>query len=116
MDALGGLQVVGHSLRPERDPALAGQWLSDCLNSGKRDKLSLAQISLIFRRAHALGAHEGWNRACAVHGYAPTTPVTPQDQLADALRQAERLRHESELAHARLVGLMRSAGVFVEGM
>jgi hypothetical protein len=113
---LGGLQRVGHMLRPDHDPVLAGQWLSHCLNNDHRDKLSLRQITLILRTAHARAEHAGFHRLCAVHGYAPATPITPNDELADAVRAAQSARIASEQANARLIATMRAAGVNTEGM
>lgn len=123
-EALGGLQVAGHALRPDTDPALAGHWLGHCLTDSKRDKLALSQVVHLFRKANALGEHDGFAVFAAACGYA-ATPVTPEAELAAAMKRAETLRHEATRAASDLQSLidnpellarMKAAGLKLEGL
>lgn len=99
VDALGGLQVVGHRLRPEIDPILAGQWLAHCLDPERREKLAFEQVAWIFAQAKLAGAHAGFAQLAEVCGYRVTAVLDPKDELADLVRRAESaLRHGTELS------------------
>jgi hypothetical protein len=114
IDALGGLQSVGHMLRPELEPDAAGRWLSHCLQPRKRDKLSIAQILLIFREANSKGEHEGfeaWSRGC---GYRAGQPITPESELAELQKRAMRTLRESQDAQRELFERMRAAGIKID--
>lgn len=104
VDALGGLQEVGHDFKPEIDPALAGQWLSHCLTAAKRDKLSLQQIVHIFRSAHGKGEHDGFAVFAKLCGY-QVTPVGFDAELADAIKRAQSAAEEARSATQHLESL-----------
>ena len=121
VDALGGLQQVGHDLRPDLEPDIAGQWLSHCLTAAKRDKLSLSQQRHIFRAAHAAGEHAGFEAFAATCGYT-ATPFAADTQFVDAVKRAEAAKREAiEAAHdlellsdnPRLMAIMRAANLKV---
>jgi hypothetical protein len=124
VDALGGLQSVGAELRPESDvdPIISGQWLSHCLTASKRDKLSLRQIAWIFRKAHNIGEHAGFEQFAALCGYT-ATPVAPAQELAELRHQADaavRAAHDAArdlellIDNPRLFATMRAAGLKIE--
>jgi hypothetical protein len=124
VESLGGLQEVGHMLRPDMDPALAGQWLSHCLTSTKRDKLSEQQRHLIWRRAHAIGAHEGYQAFARSLGYS-ADPITVDAQLVDAIKRAEAARLvaaetandlASILDNPRLIATLKAANINVDAL
>jgi len=92
---IGGLQEVGSQLKPESDPVLAGQWLAHCLTADKRDKLSLAQIVLIFHRAYLQGEHDGFQQFAALCGY-EAKPVLPEELLAVALKRAQQAKADAD--------------------
>jgi hypothetical protein len=121
VDALGGLQKVGHGFKPETDPALAGQWLSHCLTKGKRDKLSLDQVVHIFKQAHAAADHDGFAVFALLCGY-QVQPLGVDAQLADALRQAREAQERAEetarnlqtiIDNPKLLATLRAAHVNV---
>jgi hypothetical protein len=109
VDALGGLQQVGHDLRPDLEPDIAGQWLSHCLTATKRDKLSLSQQRHIFRAAHAAGEHAGFEALAATCGYT----ATPFAEAAkrEAIEAARDLELLSD--NPRLLAIMRAANLKV---
>lgn len=122
VDALGGLQTVGHQFKPEIDPALAGQWLAHCLTAAKRDKLSLQQVVHIFRSAHGIGEHDGFAVFAKLCGY-QVTPVGFDAQMADVIKRARAAVEEARSASADLEALsdnpellarMKAAGLKVE--
>jgi hypothetical protein len=114
VDALGGLQVVGHYLRVDLDPVIAGQWLSHCLTPTCRDKLSLSQILWIFRQAKLKGAHDGaelWNDLL---GYHITAVVDPAEEIADMLRKAQQANRESAELTEEAIARARAQGLKIE--
>lgn len=124
VDALGGLQEVGNMLRPDIDPMVAGQWLSHCLTATKRDKLSESQRVMIWQRAHAIGAHEGYQAFARSLGYT-AEPTSPDAQLLDAYKRAEAARQAAAEAandlatlidNPRLLAAMRAANINVEAI
>lgn len=78
---LGGNKEVGHALRSDIRPDLAGAWLKDCLNDGRREKLDLSQVMKILRMAHDAGYHGPLQFIANDIGYT-AAPVEPQDELA----------------------------------
>lgn len=88
VDALGGPQRVGHDLKPEMPPPVAGVWLSHCLTASKRDKLSLSQIACIFRDAYKAGEHDGFMAFAESLGYR-VIGIEPQAQADELTKSAE---------------------------
>lgn len=79
--ALGGYKKVGSTMRPDLPMEQAAGWLRDCLNPGRREKLSPEQVIYILRAACAAGYHAAMNYLAFDTGY-KATPVDPQDQEA----------------------------------
>jgi hypothetical protein len=103
VDSLGGLQSVGHRLRPELDPILAGQWLAHCLDAERREKLAFEQIVWIFSTAKLAGKHAGFEQLAEACGYRVTAVIDPKDELADLVRRSESaLRQAAELSEEAL--------------
>lgn len=113
VDALGGLQRVGHLLKPECDPVLAGQWLSHCLTASLRDKLSLAQVALIFRRAFEAGHHGGFERFATQLGYR-VVAIDPRAELEEMARSAEAHAQKANELSQEVLARMRHAHLKVE--
>ena len=80
--ALGGYKKVGYALRPELTIEQGAQWLRDCLNSGKREKLAPEQVLLILRHARDAGYHSAMNFMAFDTGY-KATPVDPESQESE---------------------------------
>lgn len=98
VQALGGFKAVGHSLRPDRGVEEAGRWLADCLNSAKRERLDPEQLAWIRRTARQKGVHILAAFEMRDAGYAPPTPVEPEDERAMLQRQfVEAMRAQTEL-------------------
>lgn len=87
VNALGGPKVVGSVLKPERSPVDAGKWLSDCLNTEKRDRLDPHQLAYIRRAARAKGVHVLAAFEAQDAGYAPPQPINPEDEDAQLRRE-----------------------------
>lgn len=77
--ALGGFKKVGPILRPELPIDQAAGWLRDCLNTGRREKLSPEQFLLVLREARKAGYHPLMNYLSFDTGY-KATPIDPQTQ------------------------------------
>ena len=84
--ALGGTKAIGHYLRPDLKPDIAGAWLKDCLNPERREKLDLSQVVRVMRLTHDAGYHGPAQFLAAEMGYA-AQPVEPADEIA-ALQRA----------------------------
>lgn len=95
--ACGGPKVVGCKLWPEKTPDAAGRTLSDCLNDARAEKLSPDQVLLLARMGRERGCHAVLAFLAAECGYAPPTPVEPEDERA-AL-QREYIEATKVLAH-----------------
>jgi hypothetical protein len=87
ISALGGSKKVGTLLRPEVDAQTAGRWLLDCLNTERKEKLCIEQVLFILREARKAGCHVGMNYINQDAGYAPPTPIEPEDQRAALMRE-----------------------------
>lgn len=113
VEAIGGLQEVGHALKPEIDPATAGNWLGHCLTASKRDKLSLRQIALVFRKAYSAGEHEGFASFADQLGYR-VVAIEPQAELEELSRRAESAANEAMSLSREVIARMQASHLKVE--
>lgn len=84
---LGGHKKVGPLLRPELPVDQASNWLRDCLNTDRREKLSPHQVLLIMRLAAQAGYHGLMAYVAFAAGYETPRPVDPADQEAELQRK-----------------------------
>lgn len=84
---LGGNKVVGAKLRPELPADQAGNWLRDCLNPDRREKLSPPQLILLLRLAGQAGFHGAMAFLCSAVGYEAPRPISPEDAEAELQRK-----------------------------
>jgi hypothetical protein len=80
---LGGNKKLGATLRPELPVTQAENWLRDCLNPERREKLSPEQLMLILSMASAEGYHGTMAFIAQMSRYEPPRPVTLEQQEAD---------------------------------
>lgn len=80
VNAMGGFKKVGPVLRPELPIDQAANWLRDCLNPSRREKLAPEQVMLVLRRARESGYHAAMHFVAFDTGY-KATPVDPKNQL-----------------------------------
>jgi hypothetical protein len=85
--AMGGFKKVGGSMRPELSADKAGEWLADCLNPDRPQKLSLDQAMYLLREARLIGCHAGMYFIARDCGYSEPGPVEPEDEAADLERK-----------------------------
>lgn len=85
--AAGGSAIIGKKVFPEKSPDAAQRALLDCLSEDRPAKLSPDQVKLVLRLARDKGYHGGIAYLLADLGYAPTTPIEPQDEAAELRRQ-----------------------------
>ncbi len=83
--ALGGNKKVGSLLRPELPMEQATNWLRDCLNPERREKLSPEQAILILRLARQAGYHAAMTFIAGDIGY-EARPVDLADRVAELQR------------------------------
>lgn len=104
--AAGGSAIVGKKVFPEKSQETAQRALLDCLNEDRPAKLSPDQVKLVLRLARDKGFHGGIAFLLSDLGYAPTTPIEPQDEAAELRRHfneavgqmADTARHLDEIA------------------
>lgn len=87
--ALGGYKKVGTMLRPEWQgrPEAASQWLRDCLNAEKRERLDPDQVLMLLKLAREAGFHAAKYWLDSEIGYQRGQPLNPRDELAQLQRQ-----------------------------
>ena len=99
--ALGGFKDLGVRLRPELQmkPVAAAQWLRDCLNPEKRERLNPDQFLTLLRMAREADYHAAKHWIDAELGYAAGAPLNPRDELAQLQRAwIESVHLQKELA------------------
>lgn len=87
VQALGGYKKVGAAMRPELPISKAGEWLADCLNSARPQKLSLDQALYVLRESRAIGCHAGMYFIARDCQYSEPQPIEPDDEAADLERK-----------------------------
>lgn len=97
---LGGHKKVGPQMRPELPLEQAANWLRDCLNPDRREKLSPEQVQFLLRLARAAGFDGAMGFVAFDAGYEPPRPVLPKDQEAE-------LQHKFIDAVERLEAIQR---------
>lgn len=82
--ALGGFKKVGVMLRPELadKPIAAAQWLRDCLNPDKPERLNPDQVFMLLRLARAADYHAAKHWMDAELGYEQGRPLKPADEAS----------------------------------
>ena len=88
-----GFKRAGLELRPELQTKheAAAQWLRDCLNAEKRDRLSPDQVLYLLRRAREINFHAAKYWFDSELGYQQGPPIAPRDELATLLHRQEQL-------------------------
>jgi hypothetical protein len=87
IEALGGFKVVGSAMRPEMDVEKAGRWLSDCVNTDRREELAPPRLAFLRRMARTEGVHILATYEARDAHYADPIPVEPEDAAADLERK-----------------------------
>ena len=88
--ALGGPKSVGCRMRPDLKPERAQVWVTDCLNSERREHFSPDHLFLLLRLAREAGVHAGMSHIADEIGYRaePVNPVDERDALMREFVQA----------------------------
>lgn len=88
--ALGGPKKVGAMLWPDKQIDAAARLLTDCLNSGRAEKLELTQTIFILRAAHDVGYHAAFLWLASEMGYdaKPVSPAEELDRLTSVVEQS----------------------------
>lgn len=102
--ALGGYKKVGVMLRPElsEKPLAASQWLRDCLNPEKAERLNPDQVVMLLRLAKAEGYHAAKHWLDSEIGYEQGKPLNPQDEGATLAQRGADLARELRAITERL--------------
>ena len=105
--AAGGSKVVASILWPEKPLADAQRLLLACLNTDRSEKLCPNQTLLILKLAKEAGSHVGINYVCGVLNYSQPTPIEPEDEKAQLMRdfiQAQKMMTQlaDKLSHVGL--------------
>ncbi len=112
VQSLGGAKKCGSLMRPELPADQAAGWVRDCLNPTRREKFSPEHVVWLFRMARQAGVHSGFAYLAAECGYAAPSPLEPEDERAELMREFIEAERRLQRLAGRLerVGLVRSAG------
>jgi hypothetical protein len=105
---LGGPKKVGPLLRGSMPIEAAAQWIRDCLNRERRERLDPEQLLHILRLAREAGIHSGKFWLDAELGYEQGKPVNPRDEVADLQRRYIETVHLARDIADRMERLARS--------
>lgn len=107
--ALGGFKKVGPKMRPELPEEQAAQWLRDCLNPSRREKLSPEHLLMLLRMARAGGYHAAMHFLAFDTGYR-AVPIEPDTQEAELERDFIAAVGKLEGIQAKLQRIQRVRG------
>jgi len=85
--ASGGSKVVASILWPEKPLNDAQRLLLACLNTERSEKISPEQTMLILKLAKDSGSHAGVEFISKHLGYSIPTPIEPEDEKAELMRE-----------------------------
>jgi hypothetical protein len=85
--AAGGSKTVASILWPEKPLNDAQRLLLACLNTERSEKLCPNQTLLILKLAKDAGSHVGINFICNSLNYSVPTPIEPEDEKAQLMRE-----------------------------
>ncbi len=102
--ALGGYKKVGVLLRPElgSKPSSASQWLRDCLNQDRAERMNPDQVFMLLRLARAADYHAAKHWLDSELGYEQGRPLKPEDEAASLTHRLTDLVRESRTIADRL--------------
>jgi hypothetical protein len=85
--AAGGSKAVASILWPEKPLNDAQRLLLACLNTERSEKLCPNQTLLLLKLAKDAGSHIGINFICNSLNYSLPTPIEPEDEKAQLMRE-----------------------------
>lgn len=106
--ALGGVKKIGPKMRPEMTTEQAAQWLRDCTNPDRRERLSPEQVLMVLRLAREAGFHAAMDYVAFDCGYKaqPVDPVSQEAELQgrfiDAVAQLAAIQSQMQRAQQRM--------------
>lgn len=102
--ALGGYKKVGVTLRPElsEKPVAAAQWLRDCLNPDRAERLNPDQVFMLLRLARSANYHAAKHWMDAELGYEQGRPLKPEDEAGSLQQRGADLVRELRTITERL--------------
>ena len=96
VQARGGFKKVGPLLRGDRSIDAAAQWLRDCLNVDRNERMDPEQLEALVRLGREGGCHAYMHYMAATLGYSVPSPLSQEDVKAHA--SAEAMRAIAEIA------------------
>lgn len=101
---LGGYKKVGVLLRPElaSKPQAASQWLRDCLNHDKPERMNPDQVFMLLRAARVADYHAAKHWMDVELGYEQGRPLSPQDEAVSLTQRSQELVRELRTITERL--------------
>ena len=105
--SLGGYKTVGSKLRGDMAPDRASQWLRDCLNSDRRERLDPDQLMALVLLGREAGCHDFAEYFAQVAGYAPMVPLTQEDLAQRAIAEGA----QAMQTIVNLVATLKAQGV-----
>lgn len=84
---IGGAQVVGDLLWPDKGPIKGGEHLNNCLSRDRREKLDYSQIIFIKAEARKVGSYAAQRYENEMIGLAPPVAIDPETEAAKLQRE-----------------------------
>jgi hypothetical protein len=104
---IGGYKVVGSRLRGDKVPDQAAQWLRDCMNGEKRERLDPDQVMALVLIAREQGVHDYADYFAQATGYAPPVPLTQDDITQRAIAEGAQAMQQI----AAMVAALKAQGI-----
>lgn len=87
VNAIGGRKVVGSQLWPDKPMDRAAEYLDNCLNRGRAEKLDLEQMLWICREARKkVGKSHAVKFICNDTGHDDPRTIEPADEAGELMR------------------------------
>jgi hypothetical protein len=106
--ALGGTKKTGALLRPDLPADKAGEWLANCLNRTRPEKLDPEQLLFLSREGRRVGCHAIASFVSSDGGYTQPVPINPEDEAAELKRRLLTNMEQFKRDVARLEKLERA--------
>jgi hypothetical protein len=103
--ALGGPKAVGMRLYPTRTMEASRKLILHRLDPGRPEKFDPGEVVVLFRWAAEAGYHDAMAWLVRTLGYAPTSPLEPEQRREDLQREFIAALKRAEALEERLRGI-----------
>jgi len=102
----GGYKKVDPLLRPTKEDDAAANWLRDCLNPDRREKLDPDDMAVLRKLGRTVGCHAIINFEAMKANYGAPPPLDNEQQAKRLVDALEQLQANQEQTFRRLADLL----------